>query len=377
MKTSSVISYVAALAVTGALVFGAVYLRTERTRQHDEVKTPVLMPWALHSTKVVQKTVTSGFMALATKKADSEILVASQISGTILSMGPREGQPFQPGTILARIDSVQVNEEIASLQANMDAALQQEVFLKKELSRQQTLLKKGFTTEEKTENARTTFIAAREKVTALKHQLVQLKTRRSYTVITTDKSGTIAARLAEPGNLAAPGKPIYRLSVAGKTRFSVKVPQSVLNQLYVGSLVEMNSGGNKVVAPLTRINRTLDSLSMGSVDIDLAASPFKLPAGARIPARVVTGQVKDALSVPITSIAWSADGKSGFVVRVVGDGDKATLEKVPVIIIRSSSDGVAVKGDIKAGERVIVAQQAVLLKLKTGDAVIIAKGMSQ
>ncbi len=377
MKISKILSYTTALVIAGAVVFGAFYLRGVRAEQRAQVAPPVQTPWALHSAKVKEETVTSGFLALATKKADSEVLIAPQISGTIISMGPREGQAFQPGTILARIDAIQINDEINVLKANLQAARQQEKFLMRELGRQKTLLKKGFTTEEKTESARATFVGAREKVTALNHQLSQLKTRRSYTVITTDKSGTVAARLAEPGNLAAMGKPIYRLTMAGKTRFSIKVPQSILEKLQTGGLVELNSGNHKIMAPITRINQTLDSLSMGSIDIDLDAAPFKLPAGARLPARVITGQIKNALSVPITAIAWSADGKGGFIVKVVMKDDTTTLQKVPVKVLQSSPKGAAIKGDVKAGDKVVIAQQAVLLKLQTGDAATIVEGMTQ
>jgi len=377
MKPAKPILYLVVVASIAGLVYGAVYLRGVRAEQHAQVAPPAPAPWALHSANVTHETVTTGFMALAVKKADSEISITPQIAGTILSMGPREGQSFQPGTILAQIDATEINDEIAVAQANLDSAIQQEAFLLDELTRQQTLLEKGFTTQEKAENAHAIYIAAQKNVTALRHQLAQLKTRRGYTVITADKSGTIAARLAEPGDLAAPGRPIYLLSVAGKTRFSIKVPQSVLVQLEPGSLVELNSGGSSVMARLTRINRTLDSLSMGSVEIDLTDAPFNLPAGARVPARVITGQVKDALTVPVTAIALSADGNSGFVVKVVGGDDNATLQKVPVEIIRAATERAAVSGDLMPGDRVITAQQAVLLKLKTGDAAIIAKGMAQ
>jgi membrane fusion protein, multidrug efflux system len=331
----------------------------------------------LHSAPVEQKTVTSSFLALATKRADSEVMITPQISGTITEMGPREGQPFRPGMVLARIDASQINDQIAALKANLNAAKEQESFLKKELFRQQTLLTKGFSTKEKTEGAQTAYFAAKEKTLSLGHQLSQLKTQRGYTVIVADKSGTVAARLAEPGNLAVPGKPIYRLSVAGITRFSVLVPQAVLNHLKIGSMVEMNAGNKKIVAPITRINQTLDPLSMGSVNIDLETSPFGLPIGARIPVSVITQQTKNALYVPITAIAWSANGKAGYVVKVIEGADKQTLQKVPVNITQASSDGAAIKGDVSPEDRVIIAQQAVLLKLKTGDPVLIAKGVGQ
>ncbi len=377
MKITKILSYSAAIIVAGALVVGAVYLRNQRAIQHTQVAPPVVAPWALHSARVQRKTVASGFLALATKKSDSEVVVTPQISGTIIAMGPREGQEFQPGTVLARIDASQINDEISALKADLDAAVQQEGFQKKELVRQQSLLTKGFATQETTDSARTAYIAAQKKVAALGHQLSQLKTRRSYTVIVADKSGTVAERLAEPGNFAVSGKPIYRLSVSGKTRFSIKVPQAVLNKLQIGSEVVMTSGGKTFNARLTRINQTLDSLSMGSIEVDLASSPFRLPAGARVPVRVITGKIKDALSVPVTSIAWSADGISGFVVRASGSGNTVSLKKVPVKIINSSSHGVAIKADIQPNDRVVVAQQSVLLKLKDGDQAILAQGLAQ
>ncbi len=377
MKIPKIVSYSAAIIVAGALVVGAVYLRNQRAEQHTQVAPPVVAPWALHSARVQRKIVTSGFLALATKKTDSEVVVTPQISGAIIAMGPREGQEFQPGTILARIDASQINDEISALKADLDAAVQQEGFQKKELERQQSLLTKGFATQENTDSARTTYIAAQKKVSALGHQLSQLKTRRSYTMIVADKSGTVAERLAEPGNFATSGKPIYRLSVSGKTRFSIKVPQAVLNKLQIGSEVVMTSGGKTFNTRLTRINQTLDTLSMGSVEVDLASSPFRLPAGARVPVRVITGKIKDALSVPVTAIAWSADGTSGFVVRASGSGNTVSLKKIPVKIIESSSRGVAIKADIQPNDRIIVAQQSVLLKLKDGDQAILAQGLVQ
>lgn len=377
MKISKFISYTAVIVIAGALVGGAVYLRSLRAVQRSQVPPPVIAPWALYDAKVQRKTVVSGFLALATKKADSEVLVTPQISGRIITMGPREGQIFQPGTVLAQIDRSEIDDEISALKADLDAAIQQEIFQKKELERQQALLLKGFATQENTDSAQTAYIAARKKVAALRHNLSQLKTRRSYTVITANRSGTVADRLAEPGDIAALGKPIYRLSVSGKTRFSIKVPQSVMDNLHVGGPVVMTSGDKVFNARLTRINLTLDSLSMGSVDIDLASSPFKLPAGARVPVRVITSQIKDALSVPITAIAWSKDGRNGFVVKAAGDGDKVTLKKIPVKILEASADGAAIRADVKPGDRVIVAQQAVLLKLKTGDRAIVARGVNQ
>jgi len=377
MKIAKFISYSAAIAIAGALVVGAVYLRNQRAVQHTQVAPPVVAPWALHSAKVQRKTIMSGFLALATKKADSEVVVTPQISGTIIAMGPREGQVFQPGTVLARIDASQIDDQISALKADLEAAIQQEDFQKKELERQQSLLTKGFATQETTDSARTAYIAAQKKVAALGHQLSQLETRRSYTVIVADKSGSVAERLAEPGNFAITGKPIYRLSVSGKTRFSIKVPQAVLNKLQIGSEVIMMSGGKTFNTRLTRINQTLDALSMGSVEVDLSSSPFGLPAGARVPVRVITSKIKDALSVPVTAIAWSADGTSGFVVKANGSGNKVSLKKVPVKIIESSSHGVAIKADIRANDRIIVAQQSVLLKLKDGDQAILAQGLVQ
>ena len=144
MKISKILFYSATVMVAGALVVGAVILRNQRAIQHTKVAPPVVAPWALHSARVQHQTVTSGFLALATKKADSEVVVTPQISGTIIAMGPREGQEFQPGTVLARIDDSQINDEISALKADLDAAVQQGEFQKKEFERQQSLLTKGF-----------------------------------------------------------------------------------------------------------------------------------------------------------------------------------------------------------------------------------------
>jgi membrane fusion protein, multidrug efflux system len=377
MQKRKWIAYAGAVGLAVLAVIGGLYLRSVRTDQRQQIAAPAPAPWALHSAPVEQRTVDSGFPALATIKASSEVLITPQISGTILAMGPREGRSFQPGEVLAKIDSSEIDDQISALNAEFASAVEQADFQKRELDRQEELLEKGFTTAENTERVRASYIAARQKAEALRHQISGLETRRSYSTIVADSSGLIADRMAEPGDLAAPGKPIYRLTISGNTRIEVMVPQSVLEKLQVGSKIVLYQGDQQVVARLNRIHPTLDALSMGSAEADFAFSPFSLPSGARIPSRVITGEIENALTVPITAIAWDSGGESGFVVTATGDPDRATLRRVPVTVLLKADDAVAISGDVTPGEQVIVAQQAVLPKLQTGDVAIIDDGSVQ
>jgi len=377
MRTNTTLFYLVTVIIAGGLVYGAVNLRGIRSEQARQVKAPIAAPWALHSAEVQLETVVSGFPALATKQADSEVFVSPQISGAILLMGPREGEAFQPGTVLAQIDSSEIEDQIAALESDLDSAIQQETFQKRELERQDILLKKGVTTEERRENVRTVYIAARNKVKSLTHQISGLETRRGYAVISARQSGIVAARMAEPGDQATPGKAIYQLSISGDSRFTVKVPQDILKKVHIGSKVVLGSGDNTITAYFTRIHPMLDDLSMGSADVDLSSSPFNLPVGARISARVITRETPNSLTVPITAIAWSADVKFGFVVKTVKAGDTFTLKRIPVEIIHAADKNAVINGELKPGDRVVIAQQAVLLKLKTGEQAVLEEGLSQ
>lgn len=126
---------------------------------------------------------------------------------------------------------------------------------------------------------------------------------------------------------------------------------------------------------LSRGFPALDARAMGCAEVDLDALPFGLPSGARVPARVILEQVNDALTVPQEALVRTGGGKH-YVFALDEGGHGAHLRRVSVTPLLDGGSAVAVDGDLKPGDRVVVAHRGVLLRLRNGDPTI-AEGVAR
>jgi RND family efflux transporter MFP subunit len=349
-----------------ALALGAVLLRKHRMAAVLELDTVGEIPWALHTAEVVRGNLSRGFPALATLTGSTDITISSQLSGLIEAMGPREGVKVQQGEVLARISAADLQHQREGLAAQREAALADQKRTHDEYERQLQLKKKGLTTDELVEAKYTAGIAADKQVANLDKQLEAMDVRIGYGTVYAPRDAIVAARLVEVGDVAQPGKPLYRLTVDSAARLRVNLPQQVLEQVRPGTRVELESGSRKMTVELSRIFPALDIHALGAAEADLPAMPFDLPSGARIPARVLLETVEDAISIPHRALVRT--GNKGFLFNIESGSDgKTLLKRVPVRIVLDANEGLAVAGDLKAGDQVVVAHQSVLMQLRDGD----------
>lgn len=354
-----------------ALVGAGFFLRQQRIAERQAVPAPVAHPWALYTVKVRKGDVSQGFPALAMLSSSDEISIRPQISGVIEVIGPREGNAINKGALLAVIDTTQLRKQLAALQASLAAAMAGEKLQRLELARTQKLVGKGFASLEKRDRLVAALEAAAGKRKQLKAQIAELRTRISYGQIVSPVDGRLVARNQVVGDLAAPGREIYRINVRSGAKVRIVVPQDILADLHVGSRVILTYAGKSKDVWLTRLNPALDALSMGIAEADLDKAPFALPSGARVPARVITRSHADVLILPLSAVARSGDDRQGLAFKVVRDGKDGLghLLKTPVMITAHGFEGLAVTGDLKPGDEVVSAQEGQLLRLQDKQSV--------
>lgn len=352
-----------------SLLAGGVYLRQLRIIQRQATPAPVMHAWALHTVRVRQGEVSEGFPVLATLTSSDEVSIRPQIGGVIDVIGPRAGNRVTKGTLLAVIDTTELRKELSALKASLAAAVAQEKLKRLELARTRKLVSRGFASLEK----RDQLVAALEAATGQRNQLVaqiaELETKIAYGEIKSPVDGEIVARNQVVGDLATPGKEIYRLNIASGAKVRIVVPQEILAGIQVGSRVILSYGGKSTQVRLTRLNPSLDALSMGTAEADLDEAPFALPSGARVSARVITKSYPKVMILPLSAIARSSDGRGGVVFKVVRDGEDGLghLAKVPVAIVAHGLAGLAVEGALEPGDEVVSAHESQLLRLESKD----------
>lgn len=369
-----ILHYLLALIILVVLVVGGVKLHKKRSTEVTHVPSEPLAPWALHVAEASNQPVDSGFPALATVSTREEVSIMARISGRILEMGPREGVRVKTGDLLVRMDTLELEDTIKSLKAQLIAAQATARRGKDELVRETKLFKSGGSNESAVEARHTAFVAATQKISSLEHEIKALQVRKGYGKIKAPADGIIAKRLAEPGDMATPGRPLYKITTSAGALVRVELPQSVLHEIHPGTVMVLTHGGDKLVFPINRIFPSVDARALGWVEADVDKIPFGLPSGSRVACRIILKRVSDSIQVPYHSLLCGDDPQQCRLFKVVRQNNKDILRMVPVTVILRGHDGIAVKGGLTAKDRVIVAHESVLLQLKDGDPVTIAKG---
>ena len=345
-----------------------------RTREVHHIAREELAPWALTSVRVTRGTVNSGFPVLATVSTEGEITLTAQIPGTILDMGPREGVAVKTGDFLARLDTRELAETTAGLREKLEGAKAEVARQNDELKREEELFQHGGSSKTALEARSTAAIAAQKNANSLERQIQSLIVREEYGLIKAPANGVIAARMREPGDVCMPGQPIYRMTVSAGARVRVNLPQSVLVRVAPGSNLELYHGNDTVRVKLDRIYPSVDALALGSAEADLGTTPFDLPSGARISGRVILDERTDALRVPPDAVLTGEADQQSRLFTIIKSDDGYHLHVVPVRVGLAGRRNVAVTGNLSESDRVIVAHESVLMKLRDGDRVTVDEG---
>jgi len=176
------------------------------------------------------ETVTAVGSVQSRRKTD----VASQLLATIREIVPRSGDRVKAGEVLITLDDrdllAQQREAVASL-ATAEADL---VTRRGDYQRMKRVAANAVSGDElaKVEGA---FKLAETQVTRMKETISRLEVLLTYTKISLRTDGLVSERLAEPGDLASPGKPILTVYDPNDLELQVNVPESLATGLTIGT----------------------------------------------------------------------------------------------------------------------------------------------
>jgi RND family efflux transporter MFP subunit len=315
---------------------------------------------------VTRGSVSRSFPALAELQAASKIRVAPQVSGTLLTLPFHEGHEVKAGELMATIDGASLRarkEQIKATLLGVEAEVQRH---KDELVRETALAESGGSAISAVEEHRTAVVTAKARAQALRKQMEAVDIQLGYLRVKAPMDGFISARLAEPGDLAAPGKPLYHLINQKQTHVVVRVPLETLLESHIGTQVVLRHGKQTQVVRIARIDPAMDRQALGRLEADEERPPLGLPFGARLSAGVILEQLNKTLIIPRRALLPSPEP---HVFLVVGER-QGHLRKVPVKVLLEGPEGIAVEGNFKEGDRVALAHSSQLLRLHDNDPAI-------
>jgi RND family efflux transporter MFP subunit len=206
--------------------------------------------------------------------------------------------------------------------------------------------------------------SAKQKVRALANYAALGETRLGYAVLRAPYDAYITARLAEPGDLMAPGQPIYRVLKPGSVKVMVNIPQESMPMMRIGTLATLNLPQGPMNARVSRVYPSLTKGSLGTVEIDLPKAPAGLKSGSTLDVSI---QVHSGAGI-IAPTGALLDSNRGSFIYVVKD-NKLRLEQVSVDV-RGDTQSI-IRGNVQAGDEVVVAQSSELMAMHDGQKVIV------
>jgi RND family efflux transporter MFP subunit len=264
-----------------------------------------------------------------------------------------EGQAVGKGQILARLFTEALAPAAASAQAQKHIA-------QADYDRMKSLFQEGAVSQRDVEVAEVALRSA-EAGEALAARRLQEATIRAPV------SGVIAQRLHDAGDRVKDGDQLFRLVNTRELEFEATVPSQYVADVKVGapaSLTVTGQEGTGVTARVARVNSTADAATRQvKVYVKVPNGAGRIVAGLFASGRVVTHEVKGALSVPSAGVRRDAQGAT--YVLVVAQG-KVERREVTVGVTDEVQGLVEIKTGLQEGDIAIVGP---VEGLKVGDLV--------
>jgi multidrug efflux system membrane fusion protein len=276
----------------------------------------------------------------------------TKVMGRIDAVTVREGDRVQKGQLLAGLERRDLEAAVDQAVAAVAMAEAQRENAAAQLRRMQMLLERGSTTEKSLEDA-----TARARVTTAaaeqaKANLAAAEVMLSYSEIRSPISGWIAAKLAEVGDMTAPGVPLFVIEDLSRVKISVAVPGSDVVDLKAGDRgrVTVDVFDATWSAEIARILPAGDPQSRTfEVQLVLDNPDGKLRSGMFARAVFEHG-VRHALLVPANAVVERGQLRGLF---VLDEQDRARLRWVR--LGRREHDRFEVLSGLAAGERFVAA----------------------
>jgi membrane fusion protein (multidrug efflux system) len=208
--------------------------------------------------------------------------VASSVPGVVAAVKCVEGERVEKGAVLFQLDSRAADVTVESARQNFE--------------RQQKLMQVDGTSQKALQEAG--------------QQLAAARTQQALLVVQSPLSGTVTRANVKPGEAVDLNTVLAEVIDLDRLVVSASVPSAELTALKAGQLAEVldDKSASPVIGPLTYIGAQVDAKT-GTAPVRVAlAGNSGLRPGQFVTLRIVSGERKDCLAVPLESVVKDSEG---------------------------------------------------------------------
>lgn len=279
---------------------------------------------------------------------DDETLLAFKTGGIINNMYVKEGDAIRKGQLLATLNLTEIEAQVAQARLSFEKA-------KRDFTRVENLYRDSVATLEQFQNARTGMeVAAR--------QLEAANFNRSYSEIRAVNNGYVLRKMANEGQVIAPGATVFQTNGAGRGTWMLKtgVSDREWSMITVGDRATVKTDalpGKLFEAIVTRKSEGTDAMN-GSFTVEVALkNPGNGLASGLFGKATIQGSRKQQVwKIPYAALL-DGDAQSGY---VFATEDGKTAHKVTVVVGNIEKDQVTIMAGLENVKTLIISGSAYL-----------------
>ncbi len=282
-----------------------------------------------------------------------EATVRAEIGGSVLRVGPEEGQSVAAGTLLAIIEAKAQNDAVTSAQSQVRSAEHALEVVTREVQRSERLFAAGAIAERDVDLARNAVSASEAQVADARARLISAQKILGDTTVRAPMAGVVSRRAVSAGDVVSLGTELYTIIDPSSMLLEASVPSAELASLRINTPVSFEVRGypgQTFEGRIARISPVADPVTRQvPIFVDIPNKGSRLVAGLFAEGRVAR-ESREGLVVPDTAV--NETGARPWVLRI----RENTTERVDVELgLRDErTERVEIRAGVQQGDRLLV-----------------------
>ena len=287
-------------------------------------------------------------------RAKDQTSLAFRLDGRMIERRVNVGDTLTAGQVVARLDPEILQNALRSTEANL--ASSQALLTQAQLtfSRQQALLKDGWTTRVNFDDAQQKLLTAQAQVDSAAAQVRIAREQQNYTVLLADAPGAVTSIGAESGEVVRAGQMIVQVARESGRDAVFDVPEQLIRTGPRDPTVEIALTEDATVKAIGRVREVSPQADAATRTFQVKVAIADTPDGMRLGSTVI-GRIKlsapPGVEIPQSALAES-DGHSA--VWIV-DPRSQTVSLRGVEVARYEQAAVVISKGLETGELVVTA----------------------
>ena len=284
--------------------------------------------------------------------SEDQVQVASRLMGYIREIKVEEGQSVKAGQLLFVVDPADIQGQMSQARAGLGQAEAALADARSDYERFGALYKDEAIPKLQWDKIRLQKQVAEQQVAAARAGLGQASSQMRYASVVAPINGVVTQKMANPGDLAAPGRPVLVLEGLKQLQVRTQVGSDVYARIKTGEKVSIVPDGDATQVPIegtiAQVVPAADPVSHTYlVKIDFPAGSG-LASGNFVRVGFAVGS-REGIRVPVTALAERAGITGVFVVDAEGLAHYRMVRTGT-----AEQDSVEIQSGLNAGDKLIV-----------------------